>query len=211
MLLGTLAALYRYPVKSLRGDSLDHADVDPNGLSGDRASALIVGENHDLAGKRYTGKRNDRLHLTSDIESATALAREHGVPVTISSGGDPFFDDAPVSLIVDRWLSGLNAHVGYAVEHERFRPNFFIHAVAGFALTEEDLTGREVALGEVLMRVRYPIERCTVTTYDPHGGCADPRILAYVTHQRSQWMGIYCDVLRAGSVRRGDSFTLVER
>lgn len=211
MLLGTLASIHRYPVKSLRGESLAEAPLGAVGLDGDRARALVVEDGHELAGKRYTGTRNARLHLTNAADEARELARERGVPAEVRACEERFFDDAPVSLIVDRWLSGLSAHVGYDVGHERFRPNFFVRAIAGFGLTEEDLTGREVALGEVLMRVRYPIERCVVTTYDQRGGPSDPRILAYVTRERSQWMGIYCDVLRAGTVRLGDSFALAER
>ncbi|MGD1065558.1 MAG: MOSC N-terminal beta barrel domain-containing protein, partial [Vulcanimicrobiaceae bacterium] len=36
MLLGTLAALWRYPVKSLRAEALTHVTVLPDGLEGDR-------------------------------------------------------------------------------------------------------------------------------------------------------------------------------
>ncbi len=211
MQLGSLAAIHRYPVKSLRGESLDETPVDALGLPGDREGALIAGEDHARAGKTYRGKENDRLHLSASVDDARAAAAARNVPVTLESSPERFFDDAPVSVIVDRWLSGLNRHVGYDVGYERFRPNFFVRAVPGFHFTEEDLTGREVALGEVLMRVRYPIERCVVTTYDQHGGEADPRILRYVTQERSAWMGIYCDVLRAGIVRLGDSFALAER
>ena len=42
--------------------------------------------------------------------------------------GERFFDDAPLSIIVDRWLDELRANLGYAVEWERFRPNFFVRA-----------------------------------------------------------------------------------
>lgn len=211
MQLGTLAAIHRYPVKSLRGEDLNETPVDSNGLPGDRERALIVGEGHERAGKRYYGKANDRLHLTASLEDAVGLAEERHVPVSVERSDERFYDDSPVSLIVDRWLSGLSRHVGYDVEHERFRPNFYVRAVPRFHFTEEDLTGREIALGEVLMRVRYPIGRCVVTTYDLHGGDADPRILSYVARERENWMGIYCDVLRAGIVRLGDSFELVER
>lgn len=211
MQLGTLAAIHRYPVKSLRAESLHETVVNAAGLPGDRERALIVREGHARAGKAYRGKEHDRLHLCDDAAEASSLAQLRGIKVEPESSDERFFDDAPVSLIVDRWLRGLSAFVGYNVGHERFRPNFFVRSTASFALTEEDLTGREVALGEVLMRVRYPIERCVVTTYDQQGGQSDPQILAYVARERSAWMGIYCDVLRAGIVRIGDSFELAER
>ncbi len=210
--LGTLAAIRRYPVKSLRGETLDEVAVLRHGLEGDRARAMIVRDGHARTGKPYRGKENNRLHLSSDPAAGVERAHERGVNVDLEErSGDPFFDDAPVSIVVDKWLRGLSAYVGYDVGFERFRPNFFINSREGFSLTEEAMTGRELALGDVLLRVRYPIERCVVTTYDQAGGESDLEILNYIVRERSTWMGIYCDVLRAGIVRIGDSFSLVER
>ena len=103
----------------------------------------------------------------------------------------------------------MSEHVGYRVEYQRFRPNFFVtadRAVPG----EAALAGLQLQLGEVMLRVRYPIERCVVTTYDLNGGEADPRILRYVAAERSTWMGVYCDVLRVGVVRTDDVLELVD-
>lgn len=41
--LGTVAAIFRYPVKSMLGEDLDAAAIDEDGLIGDRAYALIDG------------------------------------------------------------------------------------------------------------------------------------------------------------------------
>ena len=109
---------------------------------------------------------------------------------------------------MDRWLDALSAHVGYRVEWQRFRPNFFVRATPQFDFDERSLTGRELRLGEVRMRVRAPIGRCVVITYNPAGGTSDPEILRYVAQQRDNTMGIYCDVIDAGTVRVGDALTL---
>jgi uncharacterized protein len=207
MRIGTLRAIRRYPVKSLRGEELERATVLDTGVDGDRATALINDEG-PRAGKPARGKEHDRLHLQRSIEEARSLVPAAHVA---RSDGEPFVDDAPISLILDRWLDGVSSFAGYRVEWERFRPNFFVEAAEGIELDEGALTGRELQLGEVTLRVRYPIERCVVTTYDLHGGTADPRILRYVAQARSNWMGIYCDVPRAGIARIGDSLELIER
>jgi hypothetical protein len=212
MIVGTLQSIWVYPLKSCAGDSLTEAAVTTAGLEGDRERALIVRDGHARVGKTYRGKEHELLGRTNDLAAAQAMAAERGVDVEVGVDSEGrFFDDAPVSIVVDRWLDGLSGHVGYRVEIERFRPNFSIAAAAGFGLDEAALSGRVLGLGEVALRVRYPIERCVVTTYDPAGGDADPRILRYIAAARSTWMGIYCDVLRAGTVRIGDSLAVVER
>jgi uncharacterized protein YcbX len=134
-------------------------------------------------------------------------AAERGAGVSLERDG-PFFDDAPVSIIVDRWLDGLSAHVGYRVEWQRFRPNFFVTAAPEFDFDERSLKDRELRLGEVRMRVRAPIGRCVVITYNPEDGTSDSEILRYVAQQRDNTMGIYCDVIDPGTVRVGDVLTL---
>jgi len=204
MIIGTLRAIRRYPVKSLRGETLEECVVLAGGLVGDRRGALFAGADHTRAGKTYRGKEDARLHLTAD--PGEVVARVPGARLESSDEG--YFDDAPVSLILDRWLDGLSSAVGYRVEFERFRPNFYVEAAPGVTLGEEAFTGRELRLGDLTLRVRYPIERCVVPTYDPRGGASDPRILRYLAQERSNWMGIYCDVPRAGTARTGDSLEL---
>ncbi|HTA37534.1 MAG TPA: MOSC domain-containing protein [Candidatus Acidoferrales bacterium] len=207
MQIGRLDAIWRYPTKSLHFESLDAADVDADGIRGDRERALVVTDGHARLGKPYRGTENDRFHLVSDDAAARALAAERGVQTEVRGGR--FFDAAPVSILVDSWLEGLCAHVGYAVEPHRFRPNLFVRAADGFALLEDDLAGWELSLGPVRLRVREPIERCVVTTYDPGGGASDPRILRYVAQERKTWMGIYCDVVTPGVIRPGDELLRV--
>jgi uncharacterized protein len=203
MLLGTVAAIWRYPAKSLRGEALEQAEITAEGLPGDRAAALFVRAGHAREGKTYRGKEDDRLHLGDDIDAARLLAAERGVDVEIRKDG-AFFDDSPISLILDCWLDEVSAHVGYPVEPERFRPNFFVRTSPAFTAPEDALNGAELLLGSARLRVRYPIERCVAVTYDPAGGPSDARILRYVAQHRAAWMGVYCDVLEPGRAQIGD-------
>jgi uncharacterized protein len=203
MIIGRLAALRRYPIKSLRGEALNSIKVTESGIPGDRSGALFVRSGHARSGKTYRGKEHERLHLTADVSAAVTMAMERGIDVE-HRRGEHFFDDAPISLLVDRWLETLSAHLGYAVEWERFRPNFFVHAVDAFEQDEKVLEGVVLQLGEARLRVRCPIERCVAITYDPQRAATDPRILRFLAQQRSAIMGIYCDVLEPGVVRSGD-------
>ena len=207
-MLGRLEAIRRYPVKSLRWEALEETPLDADGLAGDRRRALVVRRGAIRTGETYRGKENDRLHLTADPDAAAAAAAKRGFGVALESDG-PFFDAAPVSLIVDRWLDSLSDHVGYRVEWQRFRPNFFVSAAPEFAYDERTLTGIELRLGETRLRVRSHIERCVAITYHPQGDPSDPEILRFVAQQRANTMGIYCDVIAGGTVRVGDALALV--
>jgi uncharacterized protein len=210
MLLGTVAWIRRYPVKSLRGEAIAQAQVTAGGIVGDRSRQLVVGAGHERIGLPYRGKENDRLHLVDDPEQAVGVALESGVDVLVESG-EHFFDDAPISLLFDRWLEPLNAHVGYAVEPERFRPNFFIRSESTMRFDELALVGRQLDIGEVRLRVSMPNERCVAVNYHPRGEPSDPRILRYLAQEKDAVLGVYCEVLRAGIARTGDSVRLAER
>jgi uncharacterized protein YcbX len=205
MLIGTLEALRRYPIKSLRGVALDSVRVEVTGIPGDRSGALFA-RHGPREGKPYRGKEHDRLHLLRDAAAAQASAKERGVAVEVHRG-EHFFDVAPISILVDEWLRELGAHVGYTVEWERFRPNFFVRAREGSAdpvPLEQTLVDARLQVGTAQLRVRSPIERCVTVNYHPRGEAADPRILQFLAMQRNTWMGIYCDVLEPGIVRAGD-------
>ena len=204
MLIGMLDAVRRYPVKSLRGEPLDRVDVARSGVPGDRVSALIVRTGSARVGKTYRGKENDRLHLLSSGDAAIAAAAQRGVDVEVNRG-EPFFDAAPISLLVDVWLDGVSEHVGFRVEWERFRPNFFVRAAPEFRQTESALADAMLQLGTVRLRVRSSIERCVTVTYHPNGEPSDPRILRHLAQWRDARMGVYCDVLEPGIARVGDA------
>jgi len=205
MVVGTLAGIWRYPVKSLRGEPLERAGVDAEGIPGDRASALFVRRGHAREGKTFRGKEHAGLHRFSD--AAAAAAALGGVDLEVRSG-HRYFDDAPISLLIDRWLDDLDAHVGYAVEPQRFRPNFFVRAAREFTTQESQLRGVALRLGGVGLRVRGPIERCVTVTYHPQEEPADAEILRFLAGRRNAWMGVYCDVVAPGVLSIGDALSL---
>ena len=120
--VGHVAALHRYPVKSLTGETLARADVDCRGLAGDRLWAV-----RDPDGKLGSGKSSRRfrrmdgllaLRATYDGQVPVvewpdgrrlrgddpavddALSAHVGRPVSLGREADvPHFDDGPVHLV----------------------------------------------------------------------------------------------------------------
>ena len=146
--LGTIAALWRYPVKSLKAEPLARACVLADGLEGDRVAALLVETpTHPRAGKPYRGKESAKLHLTGDPETAASYAADANVMVTLDRSAPRWFDAGPVSVLFDLWVRDVEALVGEPLDPLRWRPNLFVHAAPGFSRREPALVGTTLRAG----------------------------------------------------------------
>jgi uncharacterized protein YcbX len=202
--LGSVAHLWRYPVKGLAAEPLQRSYVGPAGLAGDRGAALFVtADGHARSGKTFRGKEHNLLHTVAGAEDAVDLAAARGVAVELRADG-PHFDDAPVSVIFDRWLAEAEDLLGYALDPLRFRPNLFVAAAPDFSTLEADLIGVRLRAGTTVLRVVAPIGRCITTTYDLATGESDPDVLRTVARFRNNIMGVYCEVEVPGDVCAGD-------
>jgi uncharacterized protein YcbX len=206
--LGTVADLWRYPIKSLLAESLARIDIEAGGIVGDRRRAMFVASpGHARSGRTYRGKENALLHTVATVERAAALADSSDVAVSARDEG-PYFDAEPISLVVDAWLAALETLVGMRLDPQRFRPNVFVRAAPDFAADEAMLVGRTIAAGSARFEVVSTIERCVTTTYDVATGEATPLVLRVLAQQRANVMGIYCRPSVPGRVELGDALTL---
>lgn len=208
--LGTIARIWRYPVKSLRAQPLDEVRVALRGLEGDRASALFVeSPEHARSGKPFRGKEHPLLHTLPSAAKAAGMAALGGVALRERDGG-PYYDAGDVSLLFDTWLAEAERLTGLSLDPLRFRPNFYVTTDGGFALGEADALGARFALGEVVLRVEAVIQRCVTPSYDIATGAAEPRIPRAIAQQRDNVMGVYCAVERTGTVALGDAVVRID-
>ena len=204
--LGTIAGLWRYPVKSLKAEPLTRARVLPDGFEGDRTAALVVETpTHARAGKPYRGKESAQLHLTSDPETAASYAADAKVMVTLDRARPRWFDAQPVSVLFDLWVRDVEALVGAELDPLRWRPNVYVRAVPEFTRREPALVGATLRAGTVVLRVLEPIDRCVTPTYDVATGEPTPRLLEAVATRRNNVVGVYCEVVTPGEVQLGDT------
>src|SRR5665213_111095 len=121
--LATLAGIWRYPVKSLKAQALERAQVGVRGLAGDRASALFLATpDRARTGKTFRGKEHRLLHTVTQPVDAVALVEADGLHLE-TRGDGPFFDAQPVSLIFDRWIAELERVLDMTLDPLRYRPN----------------------------------------------------------------------------------------
>ncbi|HEX6245504.1 MAG TPA: MOSC N-terminal beta barrel domain-containing protein [Polyangiales bacterium] len=101
MLVGRLASVHRYPVKSMAGELLDSAELGANGLLGDRAFAV----RDDQAGEVRGGKKLPRLMLCSArYDEEPSAARVPAAHISLPDGTETSTDDPAVSARVSAWL-----------------------------------------------------------------------------------------------------------
>lgn len=211
MLLGTLAAIHRYPVKALRGETLTAADVLADGIAGDRTRALVVvSGGHNRTGKTYRGKENALLHTVDSVDRGMRTAQAAGVVTRSDDADGRYFDVHPISLVFDTWLAALDAFTGGQAEALRFRPNLVATAAPGFAKREADLVGARLRVGDVELTVAKPIIRCVTPSYDLQTGEADRTLAKALAVDLGNTMGIYCTVVQPGRIATSDAIALVD-
>ena len=118
--------------------------------------------------------------------------------------------NAPVTLVSEGSLSRLAHEAGQArIDARRFRMLF---ELTGCDAHEEDTwEGRRFSLGEAVIEVGGPVDRCAVTTRDPDTGTRDLDILRLLKDYRGRresdgavLFGVYATVEQPGFVRVGD-------
>jgi uncharacterized protein len=118
-----------------------------------------------------------------------------------------FFDLAVVHLLTTATLERLRAlYPAGRMEVRRFRPNIVVATgpeEQGFV--ENDWVGRTVSIGdEVRLRVSGPCPRCVMITLPQGDLPKDSGILRTAAQSNDANVGVYADVVKGGTVRRGD-------
>jgi uncharacterized protein len=103
--VGTVGALWRFPVKSMLGEEIDHVDVDAGGIVGDRAFALVDVESGKVASAKHPKVWPDLLRCQASYV-APPRADEPSPPVRIElADGTSVMSDAPdVDAVLSRFF-----------------------------------------------------------------------------------------------------------
>lgn len=228
--LGHILELWRFPVKSMRGESLTEVSLTSQGLEGDRTFALsstaaptgkpLLASAERTAMLLYTARWTPQPTVTAPdgrsfpLPSAALLA---ALKTTAASPGaevhlehspeDPFFDVRPVSLISQATLQALTEERGQPVNPLRFRSNLVLALRDHQAFAEHKLTSQTLQVGGEngpLIRVLERIPRCRIVSLDPETIEADPTLLRHLAKHHEGRIGVYARVLKPGLLRIGD-------
>jgi uncharacterized protein YcbX len=139
---------------------------------------------------------------------ARVVEPKGGAPRIVEAGAMSFTDvpENCISIIAQESIDALGAAMGTTLHPQRFRANVYVTGSAPFA--ELAWVGREVTLGDVVVRPFARIPRCAATSVDPETaerGAAVPKALKQ--HFGHVDMGVYAEVVRAGRLAVGDAVT----
>jgi len=206
--------IWRYPVKSMAGESLDAADLTEAGVVGDRTVQV-----RNAAGRIMTARTRPPLLRHRATLGTDNVVLVDGVPWTsadvarnveaaagagarlVQSSQDDRFDILPLLVATD----GMLAAVGY--DRRRFRPNLVIGGVPG--LSERQWEGARLRVGTVVIGMDDLRERCIMTTFDPDSGEQDLEVLRRVQREFEGRLGLNSYVVAPGHISVGDSVALM--
>jgi uncharacterized protein YcbX len=211
----SVKGLWRYPVKSLAGEPLATAAIEPDGVAGDRIVRVRGPEGVRTSRRQYRllGLRGtlgpDRRplidgHPWDGVEALSLVRRAAGADAWLEAWeGLERFDILPLLVATDGAVSAFGRDV------RRLRPNILVGGVEG--LSETDWPGAELHIGDVVIRLDSLRQRCHMTTIDPDTLEVDPGVLRDIVRRFGNRLALNAEVLRAGTIRVGDPVTLVTR
>jgi uncharacterized protein YcbX len=236
--IGQIEAIFRYPVKSMRGDPLDVATLGWHGLDGDRRLAfrrldnrggfawLTASKLPDLV--LFTPQRREDgdgealpTHvLTPEGEEmplfeealAAEVGRRYGAPVQMMHLKHGIFDEASVSVITSDTVREVCRLAGRSADVRRFRPNIVVRSTRAIPFEEDEWVGGVLTFGEAddapAVTVTMRDVRCVMVNFDPDGGSPAPEVMRAAVHANQNNAGIYGTVTRIGRLAVGQSIVL---
>jgi uncharacterized protein YcbX len=122
-----------------------------------------------------------------------------------------FFDCATVHLLTTATLDRLRElYLRGRFEVRRFRPNIVVEPASGEkSFVENAWIGHTLCIGdEVRLNISGPCPRCVMTTLPQGDLPKDLGILRTAAQHNQVNVGVYANVARSGTIRRGDAVRL---
>ena len=236
--IGHIEAIYRYPVKSMRGERLEAAALGWHGLEGDRRLALRRLEDRSGFPWLSASKLPDLLlfapHRDGDgtqeelpthvrapdgtempvfgEDLAGEVGRRHGAPVQMMRLNHGIFDEASISVITLDTVAEIGRLAGRSPDVRRFRPNIVVRSFRPVPFQEDEWVGGVLSFGEgtesPAITVTMRDVRCSMVNLDPDSASAAPEVLKAVVRAHQNTAGVYGTVTRTGRLAVGQSILL---
>jgi uncharacterized protein len=228
--MSRVSGLWRYPVKSLRGERLEASEIGRHGLVGDRAFGLVdEATGHVLTARSEpqllfaTARWHDgEVEITGPedepLDSDEALSRWLGRPVRLARAGvdGGVYENPKDSEREADWISWQGpGHAWHDNGHTRvslvsttnlgaWAPERFRSNVLLDAGDEDALVGEQVRLGTATLEVTKRVGRCVMVTRAQPGLEVDRDVLRRIHRERDGDLAVGALVVEPGRVAVGD-------
>ncbi len=216
-IIGKVDSLWRYPVKSMRGEELDEAFASYSGIYGDRVFAFRRNANPllaDLSELAVDVETPDGKTLTIDDPALIEMLRanvDQKHQVTLMQSQRAMTDCRPVSVFSLQSARQLAEETGTPVDKRRFRANVYVDLTSANGFAENELVGRSVKIGpKVVISILERDSRCVVITLDPDTAEQSPAILKKVAQAHDGMAGVYGAVMVEGMLHKGDPVEVID-
>jgi uncharacterized protein len=236
--IGQVEAIFRYPVKSMRGERLEVATLGWHGLEGDRRLAfrrmndrsgfpwltasqlpdLLLfapcrredGAPGDLPTHVRTPEGEERPVFGEDL--ALEVGRRYGAPVQMMQWKQGIFDEASLSVIASDTVCEIARLAGVSPDVRRFRPNLVVRLAQSVPFGEDEWLGGVLSFGEgndaPALTVTMHDVRCSMVNFHPDSATPDPEVLKAVVRANGNNAGVYGTVTRTGELAVGQTILL---
>jgi uncharacterized protein len=232
--VGQIREIYRYPVKSFAGESLEACLIERYGLYGDRFCAFVdearEGWDSFITARDIPRMLAYRAQLTEEgicvtspsghifrwneqlLEEMQSFSRKK-MFMTSYRAPNPenpdlmSVDAASIHIVTDSSLRRLEALWGRRLDHRRFRANLVVSIDDG-TMDESDWIGKELRLGGAVLQIQSFCERCSVITIHPDTLERDASLLKRVYEEMDVSFGLYAGVKQPGPIRVGQKVYL---
>ena len=236
--VGQVEAIFRYPVKSMRGERLEIANLGWHGLEGDRRLAfrrtddrsefpwitasklpdllLFAPQRHedgtqgDLPTHIRTPDGEDLPIFGEDL--AIEVEHRYGAPVQMMHLKHGIFDEASISVIAFDTVREIGRLAGVSADVRRFRPNVVVRLLRSVPFQEDEWLGGVLSFGEEddapAVTVTMRDARCSMVNLDPDSAKSAPEVLKTVVRANQNNAGIYGAVTRIGRLAVGQTILL---
>ncbi|MCS6290495.1 MAG: MOSC N-terminal beta barrel domain-containing protein [Nitrospira sp.] len=208
-----VAEIWRYPVKSMAGERLEHVRIGPLGIEGDRVVHVENEDGHVITSRTHHRLLGHHARLNESGEPVVdgRLWSDPNVRMDVEDIVGPGaklvrddssdrFDVLPLLVATD------GAITAFGHDGRRLRPNLVIGGVEGLA--ERSWPGQCLRIGDVVIGIQDLRGRCIMTTFDPDNLKQDRQILTDIVRKFEGALALNCFVIRGGEIRVGDHVEL---
>ena len=121
-----------------------------------------------------------------------------------------YFDAFPIMLMTQQSLDTMSqAAPNSAFDEKRFRANFILDVGSStYRFPEQAWIGKELHIGEVVLKVIDTCPRCSMTTHATDTLPRDTDIMRHLVTTAEGNLGVYAKVVRGGIIAQGQTVTV---